>query len=196
MPACPTGAIVAPGVVHNDRCISYLTIELRGPIPRDLRPLMGDWIFGCDVCQDVCPVNRKAEPLAPPAFQPDQGIGARPDLGSLLQLTEGEFRQRFRHTPLMRTRRRGLLRNVCVALGNLGDRRAIPDLIQALDDPEPLVRGHAAWALGKLGGEQAHYALAQRQPVEDDDWVREEIELALRGGEPAQQATPPKVVGP
>ena len=186
MPACPTGAIVAPGVVHNDRCISYLTIELRGPIPRDLRPLMGDWIFGCDVCQDVCPVNRKAEPAAPAAFQPEEGIGERPNLALLLQLTEDEFRRRFRHTPLMRTRRRGLLRNVCVALGNLGDRRAIPSLIQAIGDPEPLVRGHAAWALGKLGGDQARSALARRQSVEDDDWVREEIELALCDGQNVQ----------
>lgn len=179
VPACPTGAIVAPGVIHNDRCISYLTIELRGPIPRDLRPLVGDWIFGCDVCQDVCPVNRKAATAAPPAFSPEQGIGSRPDLLPLLDLGEEEFRQRFRHTPILRAKRRGLLRNVCVALGNLGDPTAVPALRRALDDPEPLVRGHAAWALGRLGTVEARDALRHRQEIEGDPWVREEIALAL-----------------
>jgi len=178
-PACPTGAILAPGVIDSDRCISYLTIELRGPIPRELRPKVGDWIFGCDLCQEVCPVNRKAVPDAPVAFHADQGIGGRPELLSLLNLTEDQFRQRYGHTPLKRTGRRGLLRNVCVALGNLGDRRAVPALVRALDDPEPLVRGHAAWALGQLGGEEARAALADRQSAEADGWVIGEIELAL-----------------
>jgi epoxyqueuosine reductase len=183
LPACPTGAIVAPGVIHNDRCISYLTIELRGPIPRELRPLVGDWVFGCDLCQDVCPVNRKAEPAAPPAFLPDQGIGARPELIPLLDLllglSDAEFRQRFGHTPVTRPGRAGLARNVCVALGNLGDCRAIPTLVRALDDPAPLVRGHAAWALGQLGGAEAWDALRMRGVWEDDPWVAEEIDLAL-----------------
>ncbi len=179
MPACPTGAIVAPGVVHNDRCISYLTIELRGPIPRELRPLVGDWIFGCDVCQDVCPVNRKAEAAAPPAFWPEHGIGPRPELLPLLELSDEEFRQRFRHTPILRAKRRGLLRNVCVALGNLGDPTAVPALCRALNDPEPLVRGHAAWALGRLGTDEARDGLRRREAIEQDTWVREEIALAL-----------------
>ncbi len=178
-PACPTGAIIAPGVVDNDRCISFLTIELRGPIPRHLRPQIGDWIFGCDLCQEVCPVNRKAPAAAPPAFQPDQGIGARPELLPLLDLTDDEFRRRFAGTPVLRAKRSGLLRNVCVALGNLGDRQAIPALIRALADGEPLVRGHAAWALGRLGGMRARAALENRLPDEADPWAREEIELAL-----------------
>jgi len=179
IPACPTGAIVAPGVIDNDRCIAFLTIELRGPIPRDLRPLIGDWVFGCDICQEVCPVNRKAAPAAPPAFQPSEGIGAQPDLLPLLALSEAEFRARFRHTALMRAGRRGLLRNVCVALGNLGDASAIPALGRALDDAEPLVRGHAAWALGRIGGEAARRRLVERQAVETDPWVGDEIDTAL-----------------
>ncbi|HLH72424.1 MAG TPA: tRNA epoxyqueuosine(34) reductase QueG [Chloroflexota bacterium] len=184
IPACPTGAIVAPGVIHSDRCISFLTIELRGPIPRALRPLIGDWIFGCDVCQDVCPVNRKAAVVAPSAFAPEHGVGARPELLPLLGLSDQEFRQRFGHTPLSRAGRRGLLRNVCVALGNLGDPVAIPALQRALGDPEPLVRGHAAWALGQLAeknpGCQTYSALQERLSRETDGWVREEIALALR----------------
>ncbi|HLZ07838.1 MAG TPA: tRNA epoxyqueuosine(34) reductase QueG, partial [Chloroflexota bacterium] len=179
MPACPTGAIIAPGVIDNDRCISYLTIELRGPIPRDLRPLVGDWIFGCDICQEVCPVNRKAPTAAPPGFHADQGIGPSPNLITLLQIDQAEFKRRFGQTPLTRAGRRGLRRNVCVALGNSGDRSAIPALIQALDDDETLVRGHAAWALGRLGGETARTALRDRLTREADEWVIEEIGLAL-----------------
>ena len=183
MPACPTAAIIAPGVIHNDRCISYLTIELRGPIPRELRPLIGDWIFGCDLCQEVCPVNRKAAVAAPPAFAPERGAGARPELLPLLELDERGFRQRFGDTPLSRTGRRGLLRNVCVALGNLGDRSALPALVCALSDSEPLVRGHAAWALGRLASVAPPLAigtaLQARLSVEADAWVREELTLAL-----------------
>ena len=178
-PVCPTGAILGPGVIDNDRCISFLTIELRGPIPRQLRPLIGDWIFGCDLCQEVCPVNRRAAPAALDAFRPERGIGARPALLPLLALSEEEFRQRFRDSPVRRAGRRGLLRNVCVALGNLGDRRAIPALGRALADSDPLVRGHAAWALGRLGGPEARRLLAERQVCEDDAWVRQEIALAL-----------------
>lgn len=191
LPSCPTGAIIAPGVIHNDRCISFLTIELRGPIPRDLRPLVGDWVFGCDICQEVCPVNRKAETAAPDAFGPDEGIGGRPALLPLLELTEAAFRQRFAHTPLLRPGRRGLLRNVCVALGNLKDPVAIPALIRALSDSEPLVRGHAVWALGEIhraaaADDESNLsvrdivpALAAQRSREDDPWVLEEIALAL-----------------
>jgi epoxyqueuosine reductase len=179
MPACPTKAIVAPGVIDNDRCISYLTIELRGPIPRDLRTLVGDWIFGCDICQEVCPVNRKAPTAAPPAFHADQGIGPRPELVALLDLDDESFRVQFGHTPLKRTGRRGLVRNVCVALGNTGDRSVVPALIRALGDAEPLVRGHAAWALGRLGGDLARAALLARRELDTDAWVAEEVGLAL-----------------
>ncbi len=179
MPACPTGAIVAPGVIDNDRCISYLTIELKGPIPYDLRPLIGDWIFGCDICQDVCPVNRKAAPAAPPAFAPAEGIGGRPALLPLLNLTDEGFRARFGHTALVRAGPTGLRRNVCVALGNVGDRSATAALIGALGDDDPVVRGHAAWALGRLGGAPERAALVQRRSIETDETALAEIDLAL-----------------
>ncbi|MBM3942775.1 MAG: tRNA epoxyqueuosine(34) reductase QueG [SAR202 cluster bacterium] len=177
IPACPTGAIVAPYVVDNTRCISYLTIESRGPIPRELRPLMQDWVFGCDLCQEVCPVNRKAQPTGEPAF--GRKDLALLDLINLLALTEEEFRQRFQGTPIMRAKRVGMQRNACVALGNSRSTDAVPVLSCALDSAEPLVRGHAAWALGRIGGTAAQAALEQALGQEQDAWVLEEIELAL-----------------
>jgi len=182
--ACPTRAFVAPYLLDARRCISYLTIELRGPIPRDLRPLVGEMVFGCDICQEVCPWNRKApaqaDPIAIQALRPRPGLatGRLDDLLSLLDLTPAGFAARFRGSPVKRARRRGLLRNVCVALGNRGDPAAVPALARALFDPEPLVRGHAAWALGRLGGEAARLALATARAAEVDAWVREEVELA------------------
>ncbi len=172
---CPTGALVAPGVIDNPRCISFLTIENRGPIPRELRPLIGDWIFGCDICQEVCPVNHRAEPAAagPPAVEP------RPALIPLLRLGEEEFRRRFRHTALARAKRRGLVRNVAVALGNAGDPAAVPALREALCDEDPLVRGHVAWALGRIGGPEARRHLLGALASEADAWVRSEIAQAL-----------------
>jgi epoxyqueuosine reductase len=147
--ACPTQAFTAPGRLDARRCISYLTIELRGPIPEELREPMGDWLFGCDICQEVCPWNRKAPAGNEPAFQP------RPDLESvdpveLLSLTEQEFRRRFRGTALMRTKRRGLLRNAAIVLGNQGDAAALPALQNVLGDPEPLVREAAEWAIRRI----------------------------------------------
>ncbi len=197
--ACPTGALPAPYVLDNTRCISYLTIELRGSIPLELRPLMGNLIFGCDICQQVCPVNIVAErrlglrqdgkvasassqpiQLQPrAALRPRAGTGSSPELIPLLALTEEEFRERFRHSPIRRTKRRGLLRNVCVALGNIGDAQAIPALTGALHDAEPLVRGHAAWALGRIGGAEATRALEDALPGEEHEEVRQEIRCAL-----------------
>lgn len=173
---CPTGAIVAPYVVDNDRCISFLTIELRGPIPRQLRPLMGSYIFGCDLCQDVCPVNAQAQPVYHKEFAFHGSLGSVAELAALLQLDEAAFRERFRHSPIFRAKRRGLLRNVCVALGNSGQSEAIQSLTAALDDPEPLVRGHAAWALGRLDVQQP---LVEALPAESDPYVREEMEHAI-----------------
>lgn len=175
--ACPTGALIAPGVIDNARCISFLTIENCGPIPRALRPLIGEWIFGCDICQEVCPVNRHAEPanVGPLAVEP------RPALIPLLRLSDEEFRQRFRHTALMRDKRRGLVRNVAVALGNAGAPAAVPALGEALHDEEPLVRGHVAWALGRLGGPAARQYLLEALASEADGWVRSEITAALAG---------------
>jgi epoxyqueuosine reductase len=179
MVACPTGAISAPYTLDSDRCISYLTIEHRGPIPRELRPLMGDWIFGCDVCQEVCPPARKGVTANHPPFQAAGTESARPALIPLLRMGEEEFRARFAGSPIKRAKREGLQRNAAVALGNSGDRRAVPALVEALVCGAPLVRGHAAWALGRLGGAEAADALARRLGAEDDAWVREEIALAL-----------------
>ena len=145
---CPTGAIVAPGVIDSRRCISYLTIEHRGPIPEPLRPLIGAWIFGCDVCQEVCPVNEAAET---PAAQPLEGVlDPEPELAPLLSLTAEEWRSRYHHTPVGRAGYAGFLRNVCVALGNVGDASAIPALRRVAQHEDALVREHAAWALGRL----------------------------------------------
>ena len=179
LPACPTGALIAPGVLDNDRCISYLTIELRGPIPRALRPLIGDWVFGCDLCQDACPVNRHRAPPNRSEFRPRPEVGARPALLPLLALDEAAFRERFRGSPIRRAKWAGLRRNVCVALGNSGDPAAVPPLIAVLDEEPALVRGHAAWALGRLGEPAARAALTARLPAEPDPWVVEEITLAL-----------------
>jgi epoxyqueuosine reductase len=180
--ACPTGAIVGPYMVDARRCISYLTIEHRGPIPLELRPAIGDHIFGCDICQVVCPHNTKTLAEGHPEFAARAGTGARPALLPLLNITEEEFRQRFRGSPVKRARRSGLRRNVAVALGNLADPVAVPDLMIALDDgDDPLVRGHAAWALGRIGGDDAHRGLQHRLTHERDPWVREEITLALSG---------------
>ena len=175
--ACPTGAIVAPYVIDNTRCISYLTIENRGTIPRHLRPLMYDWVFGCDICQDVCPVNRKAANSTEPAFS--NGRFSTVDLVGLVGMTEEEFQGRFRGSSIKRAKRVGLQRNACVALGNAGDPAAIPALAGALQGGEPLVRGHAAWALGRLRGPAAIQALDSAMSLEDDPEVLEEIEAAL-----------------
>jgi epoxyqueuosine reductase len=188
--ACPTGAFVAPYVLDNRRCISYLTIELRGSIPVELRPLIGNHIFGCDICQQVCPVNLVAERRLRAsgglgvtgerlAFQPRTPDASSPALIPLLALDEEGFRERFRHSPIKRAKRRGLLRNVCVALGNSGDLAAVPALTRALDDAEPLVRGHAAWALGRIGGQAARTALERAMERERDESVLRELRYAL-----------------
>lgn len=176
--ACPTGAILEPYVLDSRRCISYLTIEVKGDIPAEMRPLMGDWVFGCDVCQEVCPWNRKAPATEEPAFAPREGLEA-PLLIDLLRMDQAAFSARFKGSPIKRTKRRGLLRNAAVALGNSGDLRAVPALIGAMNDPEPLVRGHAAWALGRLGGDEARAAMEAALGREEDAEVREEIERAL-----------------
>jgi epoxyqueuosine reductase len=177
--ACPTGAFVGPYLLDARRCISYLTIELKGWMPPPLRPLVGNHIFGCDICQEVCPYNVKARPAEEAAFMPRPGLHA-PELIPFLSLSEGEFRQRFRGSPILRAKRRGFLRNVAVALGNIKSAEAIPALRRALDDEEALVRGHAAWALGQIGSRAAVDGLLQRLEVERDAAVRDEIEDALR----------------
>ena len=178
IPACPTDAIVAPYVIDNRKCISFLTIELRGPIPRETRPLMGDWVFGCDICQEVCPVNRKAILSGEPDFGKRHDFDA-PELIPLLDLDDEAFRKRFEGSPIRRAKREGLQRNVCVALGNIGDTAAVPALAKALNSDSALVRSHAAWALGRIGGDEARGALEGGLEAEEDEGVRGEIGEAL-----------------
>jgi epoxyqueuosine reductase len=169
--ACPTGCILPDRTIDARRCISYLTIELKSAIPPDLRALVGKWVFGCDVCQQVCPWNRKSD--ASP-------VGFIPDLKAELNLTPVEFNRRYQGTPLKRAKRRGYLRNVAVALGNAHDLSAVPALAQTLrHETEPLVRGHAAWALGHIGGEKAQEVLQTSLGEEADEVVRAEIRSAL-----------------
>ena len=176
LPACPTGAIRSAYEVVNDLCISYHTIENRGPIPRALRPLLGDWVFGCDLCQEACPVNDVEVTPDVADFDARGADDAWPDLVEVLSLDEAGFRRRFSGRPVLRARHAGFLRNACVALGNIGNARAVPALVRVVSHPEPLVRGHAAWALGRL---RSRNALAERLAVEEDPWVRDEITAAL-----------------
>lgn len=177
--ACPTDAFVEPYVLDARKCISYLTIELRDqPVPPGLREGMGDWLFGCDVCQDVCPWNRKAPVSREPAYRPRADLGPA-DCVELLALSETQFRERFSGTPLMRPGRAALLRNACLVLGNSGEARFVAALTGALEDDAPLVRGAAAWALGRIGGRAALRALESRAAVEDTASVNEEIQRAL-----------------
>ena len=177
--ACPTDAFVAPRVLDATRCISYLTIEHRSEIPRELRTPIGDWIFGCDVCQDVCPWNRKATASADPTFQPSDDRNPI-DLVELFEMDDDAFRTRFRKTPLWRSRRRGILRNAAIVLGN----RPVPEgrnaLERGLSDDESLVRGACAWALANYSEIEAHRALESRRRIETDESVLEEINAAVR----------------
>jgi epoxyqueuosine reductase len=153
LPACPTGAIVAPGVIDATRCISYLTIEHRGAIPLHLRPLMGTWAFGCDLCQEACPINHRLAPQALEAGSAgtERGPVPHPDLVECLQLDADAFAARFRGTAIWRTGRAGLARNCAIALGNAGNRAAVPALRRsAAQDPDPVVREAAGWAIARL----------------------------------------------
>ena len=176
--ACPTDAFPEPYVLDATRCISYLSIELKAAIPRDLRQGMGNWIFGCDICQAVCPWNRQPSPAEEPGYKSRPTLD-NPSLLDLIQLDREAFNERFRRNPIKRPKRKGFLRNVAVALGNSGAQEAIPVLIKALDDEEPLVRSHVAWALGQLGGDEAKERLSQRLNVEEDPEVKMELKEAL-----------------
>jgi epoxyqueuosine reductase len=147
--ACPTGAFPAPFVLDATRCISYLTIEIKGAIPEGSRDGVGRHVFGCDICQDVCPWNRRRRHKGPPSFEPRPGLLA-PELPELAGLDGPRFSARFRRSALKRAKRRGLLRNVAVALGNSADRSHRPVLERLARDEDPLVREHALWALRKL----------------------------------------------
>jgi epoxyqueuosine reductase len=186
--ACPTGALLgrdangAP-VIDATRCISYLTIEQRGLIPPELRPLVGDRIFGCDICQDVCPWN------GPKFVQltKERSFTARPDtsrprLIELMQMDDAAWDTFSAGSPIRRAKRSGFLRNVAVALGNWGEHEAVPALIHGLADNEPIVRAHAAWALGRIDTPDARAALRARAAIEKDELVLEEVRVALPNG--------------
>ena len=176
--ACPTGAFPQAYVLDASRCVSYLTIELREAVPRDLRSGVGEWLFGCDVCQDVCPWNSRAPQSREAVFEPRAGSNPI-DLIGLFELDDEAFRRRFRNTPLWRAKRRGLLRNAAIVLGNRPTRDAIPALVRGLNDPEPLIRGACAWALGCHPCAAATESLDRRREVETDAEVVREIEEAL-----------------
>lgn len=177
--ACPTNCILPDRTLDASRCISYLTIELKGPIPVDLRPQLGEWVFGCDICQQVCPWNEQfAAEEGDAAFAPRPDVRAV-DLQTDLALSSEQFNRKFKGSPLKRTKRRGYLRNLAVALGNARQPASAPALAQALQDDEAHVRGHAAWALGQVRGPGARQALVMALEWEQDAGVREEIAAAL-----------------
>ncbi|MFM1903333.1 MAG: Epoxyqueuosine reductase [Planctomycetota bacterium] len=183
--ACPTGALPEPRLLDATKCISALTIEDHAAVPPELRVGMGDWIFGCDICQEVCPWNRHAPGSAEPAFQPRDAAESL-DLAAVLGLDEAGFRARFRGSPILRAKRRGLLRSAAIALGNRPDPAALPALAQAADDGEPAVRGAAAWALGRwlaagVAADAVRQLLLARAARETDATVLQEIEAACRG---------------
>jgi len=212
--ACPTGALLgrdndgAP-VMDARLCISYLTIEHRGPIPRELRPLIGNRIYGCDICQEVCPFNTKfSTPSAEPSYasrgpgerpagvEPDRSVPGTahpgtdgPPLLELLEvaLSEERWEAFSRGSAIRRAGRAGFARNVVVALGNWGCEAAVEMLTEALSDPESLVRGHAAWALGRVASAAAFSALEGRASVEEDPWVRSEINSSMEGSRPTKK---------
>ena len=171
---CPTGALTEGYRLEPRLCISYLTIEHRGPIPHEMRAQLGNWIFGCDVCQEVCPWNDDHARAAA------VNEALMPSLAELMVLDDDGFRRRFARSAIKRTKRRGLLRNAAIVLGNSGNPAAIPILARALaGDPEPLVRSHAAWALGQLGGDSSVRALAAARTRESDESVAAEIAMAI-----------------
>lgn len=178
--ACPTQCILPNRTIDARNCISYWTIELKGPIPIDQRPQIGNWIFGCDICQQVCPWNQRfAVPGDNTAFSRRTDV-PQPDLLNELTLSPQEFNRKFRASPVKRAKRRGYLRNVCIALGNLKPVSAVIPLKEVLlHEVEPLVRGHAAWALGEIGGDLARQTLLEAAEKEQDSFVLGEIQSAL-----------------
>jgi epoxyqueuosine reductase len=177
---CPTRAIREDRTIDSAHCISYQTIENKGPIPEPLRKLMGNWVFGCDICQEVCPWNiRFSGPGHHPAVDPDPLV-AQPLLRKELILSPQAFNFKFKRSPIRRAKRRGYLRNVAVALGNSRDKGAVPELAKVLEnEPEALVRSHAAWALGQLATPPARRALEKARRSEKDIQVVHEINGAL-----------------
>lgn len=177
--ACPTDAFPRPHVLDARRCISYLTIEYKGIIERTLRPLMGNWVYGCDVCQEVCPFQRFAQATRESGFYAVDMERAAPKLMDLLALDETGFRQRYYGSAIFRIKRERLVRNACVAAGNWGDEAASGILERLLDDPSAMVRAHAAWALRQVVGDRARARLMRRLDVETDAAVRDDIAVLV-----------------
>ena len=178
--ACPTGALPEPYTLDARRCISYLTIELKGSIPVDLRPLMGNWVYGCDVCQEVCPRNQSRLKAKLPINEFLSVIASRFDPRKVLLLTDEYYESVLKPIAYNYIRHKKYFqRNAAIALGNSGDCSHVPFLIEAMRDPEPLVRGYAAWALGRLGGAEARSAVETALRAESDEGAREEMDSAL-----------------
>lgn len=176
--ACPTGALPEPYRLDANRCISYWTIEHRGDLPPEAREMVGQWVFGCDVCQEVCPWNHRPRPGGEPRLR--LPLERRElDLAGLLALDRGGYVRRFRVSPMKRAKLEGLQRNAAVAMGNRGDPRYVPALAEALRSGPPAVRRHAAWALGKIGGGEARRVLRAAREHEEDAGARREIDGAL-----------------
>jgi epoxyqueuosine reductase len=189
--ACPTGAFAAPYVLDARKCISYLTIEHRGVIPAELREGIGEWLFGCDICQEVCPWNRKAPVTDDPALAPRADLGSV-DAVELLALSEAGFRARFRGTPLLRPKRAGMLRNAAIVLGNRRDRATIPALLAALCDGEPLVRAAAVWALSRFADRSVEESLRKHRGIEEDSRVLHELDAALPAFRDQEESSCPR----
>lgn len=182
--ACPTDAFVAPRVLDATRCISYLTIELKGPIPEPLREPIGDRVYGCDICQDVCPWNERfARPLPDGSpYAARQALGgkdARTFAREILDMSQDEFTAAFKASPMKRAKLRGLKRNAAVVLGSVGTEEDVPSLVAALGDSDPLVRQHCAWALGGIGSPGVLMALSARLVIESEPDVSEELLAAI-----------------
>ncbi len=180
--ACPTDAIVQPYLLDSRRCISYLTIELRDDIPLQFREEMGNLVYGCDICQDVCPWNRKVETSGVPELAP-RPFNRAPELRELASLTLDDFRREFRRSPVKRAKWRGLMRNVAVAMGNSRDEELVPALGRLLDAEDPMVRRHAAWGLAQFATPEALRRLRERYEAEPDSRTRVEIEIQLARAE-------------
>ena len=184
--ACPTNAFTEPYVLDARRCISYLTIELRGEvIPPSLREPMGDWLFGCDICQEVCPWNHEAPPATEPAFVPAADLAPADAIG-LLGLDTQTHERRFGTTPLERPGREGLVRNAAIVAGNARNADAVEPLVGLLADPDPVLRATSAWALGRIADNGAVVALRQRLSVENNSEVKNEIDAALEAALPGR----------
>lgn len=177
--ACPTGAITAPFRIDPERCLSYIT-QMPGVIPREFRRPMGRMLFGCDICQIVCPWNWEATPTNREEYRPTETLGSRPELIPILEMTTGQFKRWFGGTAMAWRGKKILQRNACICLGNIGNPQAVEPLARRLQqDAKPEVRGAAAWALGEIGGDAALDVLRTCLEHEASPMVRDEIELAL-----------------